>query len=437
MRRQIFCCAIVGAIISIGSTTWAQDANSKAIALRLNGTITGGYMPTSDPLFAQMVARVQAGDVLGAADIAARSRFFANSLGRRLALQMMSPALNANDVTDNDASAFLIGKFVGVNGSPPSISTIWSDNATYTLNVGAATGVRAFTLTQQQKDTIDWSTSLVRAPGQQARSANQANAALVTIPVKHVGGYTTLSDRAADGSFAQYGGEAGTNLRYIEGIWQISTGLSLTDVMSTNALVQDAPKFIPQYDPNFFVGQGQPACLGCHGGGMPSGNHGYAAVADIFDHTANGFIFTEDVPARAVNSRKSYGSDPAKRQATATCNLNANPKPVCNPDGLVADPNQSWNVGVTWGATGVLNTMGWTGATAGRGLNELGQAIGKAAIVYTFLVRRIVNELCPLGSFSASEVADIAKAANPNAIPAGTDDIRTIVARVASHKSCM
>lgn len=438
MRRLFVSCAFMVAVSLFGTESLAQDANSKAIALRLNAIITGGYMPTSDPLFAQMVTRVQAGDVRGAADVAARSRFFASYLGRRLALQMMNPSLVAEDGRDNDASAFLIGKFVGITGSPPSISTIWSDNSTYVLNLGGTGNVKAFALTEAQRNTIDWGASLVKLPGQQARSTIAANAPIVTIPPKHVGGYTTLSDRAGDLSYAQYGAEAGTNLRFIEGIWHIATGLGLVDVMSTNALVQDAPRFIPQYDPNFFVGQGQPACLACHGGGMPSSNHGYAAVADIFDFTANGFAYLEDTgAARNVNTRKSLGSDPAKRAATNTCNLTLNPKPVCNPDGSIADINQSWNVGTTWSSSGVLTTMGWRGPTAGQGLNELGRAIGMASSVYKFLVKRVVNEMCPLGSFSPTEVGRIAAAADPFATPAGSDDIRTIIAMVASHQSCM
>jgi hypothetical protein len=430
-------------ILTFTTQSQAQDAG-KAVALRLNAIITGGIMPVSDPIFTQMVAKVQAGDIYGAAELAAKSKYFASYLARRLALQMMTPALDASQGTDNDASAFLIAKFAGAAGSPPSISSIWSDNATYTLNLGGTATVRAAALTQIQKDTIDWSAVLVRQPGQFARSANAGNAPLVQIPAKHVGGYTTLSDRANDNSFAMFGATAGTNLRFIEGIWQISTGLSLLDVSSSNALVQDVPRFIPQYDPNFFIGQGQAACISCHGGGMPSNNHGYAAVADIYDFTNNGFVFTEASLTRAQattnNTLKSLGSDPSKRtggSGAQNCNLAANPKPVCNPDGTTADLNQSWNVGTTWGSSGVLTTMGWTGPTAGQGLNELGQAIGKAGIVYSFLVKRVVNELCPLGSISLAEVNKIAAAANPNAIPKGTDDIRTIVAMVASHKSCM
>src|SRR5262249_45172277 len=84
------------------------DAQATATALRLSNTITGGFMPVSDPLFGQMVAMVSSGDVAGAAALAANSKYFANYLARRLALQMQSPSLDASISIDNDSTAFLI-----------------------------------------------------------------------------------------------------------------------------------------------------------------------------------------------------------------------------------------------------------------------------------------------------------------------------------------
>jgi hypothetical protein len=91
----------------------------------------------------------------------------------------------------------------------------------------------------------------------------------------------------------------------------------------------------------------------------------------------------------------------------------------------------------TWSKTGVLALMGWKGPAQGEGLNALGKAIGQADIVYEFLTKRVINEVCPLGVFTKDEVKQIGALANPNATPAGSDDIRTIVAQVAIHPSCM
>jgi hypothetical protein len=420
--------------------SYGTDVNSTVKALRIANSITGGTMPVSDPIFAQMVEKIQAGDARGAAQLVVQSKYFAGYLGRRLALQMQSPSLDAENGSDSDATAFIMAHFLGAAGLNPSISTLWSENATYLVNIttnGTAAQTRAAALTNAQLLGVDWSRDLVRTEGQnaKARAANNAAAAAIAIPAKHVGGYTTLSDRINDNSFAMYGASAGTNLRMIEGIWQIATGLSLSDTQSTDARAQDVPRFVPQYDSNFFQGQGQAACLSCHGGGMSSLHNGYAAVADVFDFDPkNGFTFI-DAPTTAT--MKSLGSDANQRTRNATCNLTQKPTPVCNPDSPGVDANQGWDLSITWGPSGVLDLMGWRAGTMGQGLNALGVALGQSKIVYTFMTKRVIGEICPMGIFSPEEVAVIAAQADPFATPKGTDDIRTIIALVASHATCL
>jgi hypothetical protein len=391
-------------------------------------------MPTTDPLFIAMVSKVAGGDLPGAAAIAANSKYFANYLARRLAFQMQNPSLDASVVTDSDATAYLIAHFVGAQGVAPSISTIWSENATYLVNTatsGSEMPTHAASLSATQLADMDWSSMLMQTPGQTAQNADGSGA--IAIPVKHVGGYITLSDRPGDNSFAMFGATLGTNLRMIEGIWEISTGLTLADVESTAAVAADAPRFVPEDNVNFFHGQGQAACLSCHGGGMSSLYHGYSTVADVFDFGSKGLTFNSN-PTTAT--MKSLGSNQALRAVNASCNLVQNPTAVCNPDSAGIDANQGWDVGMVWGVSGVLSTMGWTGPTSGQGLNQLGAAIGQATAVYQFLTTRIINEICPMGEFTAAQVASIAALANPYASPAGTNDVRTIVTNVATNASC-
>lgn len=426
-----FCLAL------ILTSTQVLAQNATVTALRLANEITGGYMPTTDPLFTQMVSQVQAGNIQGAAATAANSKYFANYLARRLAFQMQTPSLDASAITDSDATAYLIAHFVGGNGFSPSISTIWSEDATYLVDVNG-TNTHAASLGAQEA-AVDWSSQLVQVQGQNAQvvtfNGNTPSFALGPIPQKDVGGYVTLSDRNGDNSFAMYGASAGTNLRFIEGIWEISTGLQLADFENTSASPQSTPRFVPEYDPNFFNGQGQPACISCHGGGLSSANHGYAAVADVFDFDPkNGFSYYS---MQTTGTRKSLGSDPNKRSANLNCNLAATPTPVCNPDSLGVDINNGWDVSATWSSSGMLSRMEWTGPTTGQGLNALGQAIGQAGIVYQNMVKRVIGEICPLGAFTTDQVAQIANLANPYAQPKGTDDIRTIVAAVASNQSCL
>lgn len=414
--------------------TLAIDVAATAKALRLSNTITGGLMPTSDPVFSEMVLKIQNGDLKGAAFQATTTSYYVNYLAKRLAYQMQTPALDASIATDSDATAFLIAHFAEVAGVKPKISSIWSENATYLANVtagGVTTQVHASSLTAAQLALINWQTDLVRVPGQNAKDA--AGAA-VPIPQKHVGGYITLSDKGGDNSFSMYGATAGTNLRMIEGLWQIATGLTLVDVQSSYARPQDVPRFVPEYDPNFFKGQGQAACISCHGGGFSSLNHGYSTVADLFDYNSTRGLVYIATPTTAT--MKSLGSDPKRRTINSVCNLSSTPTAVCNPDSLGAGTNQAWDLNATWSSTGTLLKMGWTGLTRGEGLNSLGQELGKAAIVFKYLTKRIVREICPMGIFSEEEVEKIAQLANPAAAIKGSDDVRTIIAEVASHQTC-
>ncbi len=402
------------------------DVDATVKALRLRNGITGGLLPVSDPIFANMVTRVQAGDLYGAALLAANSRYFADYLARRLALQMQTPALDETGMTDNDATAFLIAHFTGAAGTVPRLSTIFSENATYLVVDSSGQPVHAADISFEEGLNINW-TQMVRINGQE-------DATGFVLPVKHVGGYLTLSDRPNDNSFAIFGATAGTNLRMIAGFWEIATGLTLMDVASQAATVQQVPRFVPSFDPNFFVGQGQPACMSCHAGGMVSLDHGYSTVANTFDVTGDGFIFVQN---STTGSKKSLGSDRGARGRVQTCNLSRTPTPVCNPESPDVDPNNSWNVAQTWQQSGTLKAMGWVGPTQGQGLQALGYYAAQSWIFYQNLTQRVIGELCPLGTFSETEINRIAGAANPWADPAGTDDIRTIVAMVAASPGCL
>lgn len=429
----------------IPGKVYGLDVNSTATALKIANEITGGFMPTTDPLFATMVTQVAAGNMQGAAATAANSKYFAQYLARRLAFEMQNASLSPNAGIDNDATTFIVAHFTGAGGIKPSISTLWSDDSTYLVAPTAgATPVSASTLTAAQIQGLDWTTAISQVAGQTARqyavvkNVPAATASTTPIPTMHTGGYMTLSSKGGDNSFAQSGLLAGTNLRMIEGMWETTTGLTLVQVGSASAPAEVAPRFVPEFDPNFFVGQGQNACLVCHGGGMANLNHGYATVADVFDYDATlGIAYISTLSTNTI-TRKSLGSDPTKRTINSTCNLTTNPTAVCDVDSVGVDPNQGWNLNDNWASLGVLsNLMGWTGPTSGNGLNSLGSALGQASVVYQFLAQRIVAEVCPGGTFYQSDIDAIAKAANPYASPAGTDDVRTMVALIASNATCL
>ncbi|MBS1964057.1 MAG: hypothetical protein JST04_17725 [Bdellovibrionales bacterium] len=439
--RTTVCKAIFASLLAVGLSTSSNAADSASIvgALRLSGIITGGTMPTNSADFNTMVAQVGNGDWLAAATTAVNSQYGANYLLRRLALQMQNAGYNAAAASDSDATAYLIAHFAGAGGiGASSLSKVWSNNVTCTVNVtrnGANANVHAADLTAAELNTIDWRSALNCTAGQQAvdfiatQTARQANnnaaAVKMTIPVKAVGGYTTLSDRTNDNSFAMVGATAGTNLRYIENLWMVATGMGLLDFASTEGRPQNVPRFVPENDPHFLIGNGQTACIACHAGGLPALNHGYSTLADLYDFAGDGLSYNK---APTTGTMKSLGSNANNRQKTLTCDLSK--FTVCNPDSVGADANQSWDLASTWGARGLLAQMGWNGPTAGQGLNTLGQAIGKAGIVYSNFVKRVMKEVCPLGAVPDKDFASIVAAGQ------NSDDVKQMIAQVASNPAC-
>jgi hypothetical protein len=414
-------CMSSSAVADNSATTDAPNQAATVAALRMAGTITGGTMPYTAPEFVKMVNFIQSGDYYDAAQTAVQSEYFPSYFVRRFAKQMMNPAISDVGIPDNDATTFIVANLIG-SGTTANISQLWSDNSTYMINV-AGTPSHAFGLSAAQLAAVDWRTDLVRVAGQMAVDQNNNP---IAIPAKHVGGYLTLSNKVGDGSVAAYGLTAGTNLRAIEGIYEITMGLTLPElVVMDGAKAQLVPRFVPEINPNFFVGQGQPACLTCHGGGASSLTHGYATMADIFDFDPNNGLTY--IAAPSTGSMKSLGSNANNRQNTLTCNLAK--FTVCNPDSYGADPGQAWDL-TTWQAGGLLSQMGWKGAITGEGLNALGAAVGQASLVYSFLVQRVIGEICPLGDIGSAQRANIASQAQAQ------DSFGYIVAQVASDPSC-
>jgi hypothetical protein len=318
-------------------------------------------------------------------------------------------------------------------GATGGIEALWSDNVTCLINVNG-TATHAFKLSSANPPTIDavnWQTQITCGPGQKDAAGN-------AISGNDVGGYTTLSSQAGDGSYAQNAFTAGTNLRGIEYVYEIGMGLALLDMASLDgATPQYAPPFVPEGDPNFFTGSGQPACIFCHGGGVSNVLHGYATVADKFNYDpAKGFQY---ITAPNTSTMKSLGSDPNKRSQVASCIAN-NAFPsgftTCDPDSQGVDPNQAWDLS-SWKQAGVLARMGWTGATNGSGLKALGTAVGQAALTYQFMTTRVISEICPTGTIAAAAQAAIASQAQTNdATPGALGGFATIVASVASNPAC-
>src|SRR3954471_16769441 len=93
----------------IGSVANAVDSVTATIqASRLNGIITGGAIPYTDPVFVKMVSDIQAGDYALAATDAVNSSYFPYYLPRRMAKEMMNAKQSEAGIQDNDGVAFIV-----------------------------------------------------------------------------------------------------------------------------------------------------------------------------------------------------------------------------------------------------------------------------------------------------------------------------------------
>ena len=297
---------------------------------------------------------------------------------------------------------------------------------------------------------VDWTTGLVKVSGQ------LVNQPYVPLPLKDVGGYMTLADASDQGdvngaykNFASFAFFGGTNLRAIEYVYEIALGASLASMENTDSVTPDmTPSFIPSNNSNFLAGNNQPACVACHAGGATSRLHGYAVFADKFDFVTNGGMSYVANPTYTVgNLGKSYGSndDQDHRANVLNCDQTANPDVACNPASPGVSKTQAWDL-TYWQKEGLLTRWGWKGAMTGSGLNALGIAVGQATQTYQFMTQRVINEICPLGTFSQTQINNIATGAmnqesvgksSASHLSVAQGPYGYIVVQVASDPSCI
>jgi hypothetical protein len=441
---------LIGGVSLLQAAPVLADQASTIAALRMSGNITGGLLPTSSAQFASMVTSIEAGNYQAAAMTATNTPYFASTLARRLAKEMQNVTLSSSGVSDSDASTFVLahllyGTTATNTGVDMGISGLWSDNVTCLVDSGGK-NISAFLLTPAELAAVDWQTSIVCTPGQTGSNATAVGktGTQVAIPVANVGGYMTLSLENNDTSFAQNAFTAGTNLRGIEYLYELSTGASLAEmaVLDNATTPQEVAPFVPENDPNFLVGQGQAACISCHGGGAQALNHGYSTLVDLFNYdTVGGF---EYIAAPTTATMKSLGSAPTSHANVASC-LSTHSFPTvggvafttCNPDSLGASTTHAWDLS-SWSTT-MLPAWGWKGSTSGVGLNSLGVALGQSNAVYLFMTQRVIGEICPLGTLATNTAgqAAIANEAQTGGLAAADkDSLAYIVASVASDPSC-
>lgn len=474
-------------VLAASAIAWLAPGNASAStlsatvqAVRMAGKITCGSMPATDPAFQTMVAKLSATppDYMGAATAAVQSKYFARCLPLRMARQMQNPTLSEAGVPVSQSIIFIVGELVGAAGTQPSISKLWSDNATFIFNQpggncwaqgslgstcviggaapfggppgypgGTARGQYCTSLDPQYGTfigDIDWQTQVIKVPAQCVVDStltviNSGSPPVLysQLPQMHVGGYMTLSNTWYEKNFAEAAMKAGTNLRAIEFMYEIATGWTVPQMETTQAppltnLAPNAPAFVHAADRNFSSPVSQTACLACHGGGVSSLKHGYNTFADLFDYVDTAYFgmwYNSTIPA--PQNRKSNGSDPTIRANTVACTTSNYATNNCNPYSQLADDtNFSWDLSDF--APVQSGAWGWHGPLAGNGLNALGQALGQADIVYQFMTKRVVNEICPpVQNFPQATINQIAAQAKT------LDSFPYIVEAVASNPACL
>lgn len=467
-RKMIALTSLLGALASMPAPALGASTAVMVQALRMSGKITCGAMPTTDPAFQTMLTKLSASppDYLGAATAAVQSPYFPKCLVRRMARQMMSPAMSEVGIPDNDATTFLVANLIGTSGQTPTVGKLWSENATYLIHVtgasckaigdaNCATGGSApsgapkstgpychtMDLTPAQLEAVDWQTDLVAVPNQQCAlnfdKTKGKTQVFTAIPPTSAAGFLTLSDRINDNSYAMYAFLMGTNLRGVENMYEIATGFDIPS-METNlsppltTLETDAPAFVPAGDPNFTTPVTQTACLACHGGGVSSLTHGYAAVADLFDYqNKKGLGFGFFPTLATANNRKSNGSSTQIRNLVTKCTTSNYTTNDCNPfSSGVDDKTFSWDLHDFSPVSS--GQWQWNGPVSGQGYNALGQALGQAGIVYKYMTQRVVGEICPSQpALTDQTISQIAAQAQAN------DSFPYIVEAVASNPACL
>jgi hypothetical protein len=474
-----YCIGVVGVCVFYTAASSVNQTTATVQAIRMDGIITGGAIPYSDPVFTNMVSAIEAGNYVQAATDAVNSTYFPYYLPRRMAKEMMNNQMSEAGIIENDGEAFIVANWLGLAGTQPSIGAVWSQNATYCadvskpgVGVGASQSENEGACVASGKNLVhityagdplswDWTNLLYKVNEQQANGFDPLNGETgknVTILPRDVGGYMTLVDDEqgeANTNFASFAFVAGTNLRAIEYLYEIAFGVTLASMENTAGVTADmTPKFIPSDNPNFMNGNNQAACVACHAGGASSRLHGYAAFADLWDYDPgqtrafyNGnpnYVINPNTAYQTGALGKSFGSnnDQGIRAGVGQCVDQTDY--VCNPSspGISA---QGWDLSY-WQTAGVLSRWGWNGAISGNGLQALGAAVGQATGVYTNMVQRVINEICPLGSFSQTQIDNMGSAAmsQESAAQSSSTHVSTdqgaygyIVVHVASDPSCI
>jgi len=211
----------------------------------------------------------------------------------------------------------------------------------------------------------------------------------------------------------------------IRGIWTVSPGCR-SRLRLERRLVQYVPGSCREYRSQLLPRTGQDACISCHGGGLTALNHGYSTVGDLWDSTPPTACLLRDPHDRHPEVARLRPQE-ALRQRDVQPDAEADAG--VQPGQLRNRSQPGLDLSITWGRAG--SSTSWAGAPEERpGLAALGAALGQATSVYQNSPGARSRDLPHRHVQPDGHRPD-------RGSRQGADDIRVIVAQVASSSTCI
>ena len=351
----------------------ASVSPNRARALELYKRLVGVNTPIDNPVLVRMESQLNAGNALGAAQIATEEDGFFNHVVRDMAAKM-STLDESVKAPLND----MVAAFIGVTRDQLDARLLLTGNFYYMGNNGAAV------VNNLQADVVESNNHYLALENQGYNLASVLERR-DTQMVRVAGGNSLAANPDPAGvitsrSFMEAHATAGTNRRLVEQTMKQFTCNpieSWADATSSDARVGQDVGRAPGGEPEKF----QTTCKACHAN--MDGFRGAFARVDF----SNGFIKHADFyPNGDEDDPDAMAQNPIGVSAKYT-------------RGADIFPNGYATVDASWvnfaRSPGNMATFGWRGPTAsGSGINQLATAVSNSRSFSTCMVKRVFTELC-------------------------------------------
>ncbi|MEK2690675.1 hypothetical protein [Bdellovibrio sp. GT3] len=381
MMRFLMTTLIVVGLLSVGQSVHAQvkpvtgAADPSAMELKarkIYERLTGTKLPADSPIVSQMVALLNRGDVMGAAQIATADNNFLN-----ITVKLMALKLSTRDETIKTELNDMVATFIGVTRDQTDARELLTGNIYY---MGSGANVRSDMVADLlisnnhymdlETQRVNLATNLVRRTGQQI-----ATSATTSVANPDPAGVLTL--RAFMGAHAT----AGTNRRLVEYTFREFMCVPLNDWADTGAsdvrIGRDIDRF-PGGDHMKFA----TSCKGCH-----TVMDGFRGAFAKWDFDALGIKHSD------VNTR---GGSPAEYRIAADTNtgvvIKMNRNNSVFPSGYVTTNTSFVNNAIR---TKNADFFEWRGdALSGNGAAGFGRVVSNSRRFSQCMAKTVFETVC-------------------------------------------